>query len=147
MAPKELPTGLYLVRNVLAKKYLGHIRTEYGVGPEKVILLPDGTRAPFFHVERRDDGTYVIGVDGLTTIEIEGKIYAMPIAHNEAPKWAVEPLEQPHAGFLYSIKNPNFPQGWTVNQQTAYAQIFVDPFANATPEGAVFELEPVEKAA
>ncbi|KAJ3552483.1 hypothetical protein NM688_g4126 [Phlebia brevispora] len=145
MARKELPTGLYFVRNVQANKWLGHVRTQWGVGPEKVILLPDGSKTPFFHVEKNEDETYVISVSGLTTIEIEGKVYCMPLAHADAPKWAIEHVEHPDNEFLYTIKNPNFPQGWTVNQQTAYAQISVDPFASTTPDGAVFEISPAER--
>ncbi|KAF7794032.1 hypothetical protein EIP86_005160 [Pleurotus ostreatoroseus] len=155
---RQLPSGIYSVRSVEADKFVGHIRPPHGGhAPQKLVVLADDAKSQFFHFARREDGTYVISVEGLSALEIEGKVYVQAVPHDEATSWAVEAVPDHHDGRRYTclellaeveydrIKNPSFPQGWAVNDKKPHTQVAVDVFERGHPVNttAYFDILPI----
>ncbi|KAF9523926.1 hypothetical protein CPB83DRAFT_862140 [Crepidotus variabilis] len=124
MAP--LPDGRYIIQSVSAKKFIGRSpREDLSLNPKRVMLLPEGIRAPFFEVKSSGSG-YKILAGGNPTAEFDRSLWAILLDRPPAEEWKIQAIPQSGPN-RYIITKPNGFEGWVLPLDDPETQIAVRP--------------------
>ncbi|KAJ2912555.1 hypothetical protein MD484_g7852, partial [Candolleomyces efflorescens] len=116
----SLETGKYIITNKMTNGGVG----PHGDGPvTKVVLLPDGVKAPSWKLTKIEGSCYEITQDGRVAIEQEGGL-VLSGEDDEKPVWRLESVPQQGEN-AYTIVEARGYLGWAAPSEEPYTQVAV----------------------